>query len=52
MKRAAKLLFSGVKYALYMGTITATGSLGYLFYINSKIGSIDIDKEITTKFYH
>jgi hypothetical protein len=52
MKRTAKFLLSGIKYALYMGTATATASLGYLFYINSKIGNIDIDKEITTKYYH
>jgi len=48
----AKLMMSGVKYAFYMGTATATAGLGYLIYINSKIGNIDIDKEITTKYYH
>lgn len=52
MKKVAKIIGSGVKYALYMGTATATLGIGYLFYINSKIGNIDIDKEITTKFYH
>jgi hypothetical protein len=44
MKKMAKLIAGGMKYALYMGTATATVGLGYLFYINSKIGSIEIDK--------
>jgi len=41
----------GLKFALYLGTFTLTGSFVYLQYINSKIGKIDIDSEITSKHY-
>lgn len=38
------MLGQGVKYSLYLGTATLTGSALYLQYINGQLGGIEIDR--------
>lgn len=45
------MLGQGLKYSLYLGGATLTGSLLYLQYINSQVGSIEIDRTAMTKYY-
>jgi hypothetical protein len=52
MSKFFKTFLHGIKYAVYLGGVTVVGGFGYLTYINSKIGGIDVDKEITTKYYN
>lgn len=52
MSKFFKTFLHGVKYAVYLGGATVVGGFGYLTYINSRIGGIDVDKEITTKYYN
>lgn len=51
MSRYVKLLLKSLKYAGILTGVTAAGAYGYLQYINSVIGPIEIDREVSTKFY-
>jgi hypothetical protein len=51
MSKYLRMLGQGIKYSLYLGGATLTGSALYLQYVNSQLGSIDIDREAMTKYY-
>jgi hypothetical protein len=51
MKKYLKLLGSGLKYAGYLTLGTTAIAFGYLQYINSQIGPIEIDRQLSTKYY-
>lgn len=45
------MLGQGIKYSLYLGGATITASAIYLQYVNSQLGSIDVDRESVTNYY-
>ena len=51
MQKYLKTLGSGLKYAAYLGLGSVAVGFGYLQYINSQIGPIDVNRDETTKFY-
>lgn len=51
MSKYLKILGQGVKYSLYIGGATLTGSLIYLQYISYRIGGIDLDRATIVKYY-
>ena len=51
MSKYVKIFAQGIKYSLYFGLATFTGSLFYLQYINYKIGNIEIDRQAMIKYY-
>jgi hypothetical protein len=51
MKRYLKPLYRGLKYAGILFTGTSIAALGYLQYVNSQVGPIDINKEVFIDHY-
>jgi hypothetical protein len=45
MNKYLKMLGQGIKFSLYLGGATLTGSALYLQYVNSQLGAIDLDRE-------
>ena len=45
------ILGKGLKYISYVGVASLTLSFGYLQYVNSQVGPIDLNKELLVKYY-
>ena len=51
MSKYLRVLGQGIKYSLYLGLATLSGSFLYLQYINAQLGGIDVNKEELIRFY-
>lgn len=51
MNRAFNFLRSGLKYSFYFTTTLVAGSFAYLQYVNSVLGSVNIDKQTALDYY-
>lgn len=51
MSKYVKLFLSGLKYTAYLSVGTLGAAFGYLHYINTQIGPMEIDRETITKYY-
>ena len=51
MKGVMGILGKGLKYISIVGAASLALSFGYLQYVNSQVGPIDVNKEFLVKYY-